>query len=258
MPAIRLADSQAINWSDKMKLKKTAKPKPKKMTHSKTVNVQIMGKKYTVPEQLTIMKAMEHAGYRLLRGCGCRGGFCGACGTIYRKEGEYKLYVGLACQTVVEDGMIFSQIPYFPVKKAIYDIQALKANPEEIFKQYPEIFRCLSCNTCTKICPQDLSVMDYVQALIKGDISKAAELSFDCIMCGLCASRCPAEISQPQVAILARRLFSKYIVPPAAHLSERLKEIESGKFSEAVKDIMSRDEIALKKMYSERQIEPGD
>ena len=42
------------------------------------VNVYFYGKKYSVPADLTIMAAMEYAGYRLVRGCGCRHGFCGA------------------------------------------------------------------------------------------------------------------------------------------------------------------------------------
>ena len=36
------------------------------------VNVYLFGKRYQVPESLTIMKAMEYAGYQLVRGCGCR------------------------------------------------------------------------------------------------------------------------------------------------------------------------------------------
>ena len=48
------------------------------------VRVFLFGKKYEVPSNLTIMKAMEYAGYQLIRGCGCRNGFCGACATIYR------------------------------------------------------------------------------------------------------------------------------------------------------------------------------
>jgi len=36
------------------------------------VNVFVMGKKYEVPASLTIMKALEYAGYKLVRGCGCR------------------------------------------------------------------------------------------------------------------------------------------------------------------------------------------
>ena len=39
------------------------------------VNVYFFGKKYTVPADLTIMTAMEYAGYTLKRGCGCRHGF---------------------------------------------------------------------------------------------------------------------------------------------------------------------------------------
>ena len=58
-------------------------------------NVYLFGKKYVVPASLTIMEAMENCGYRLVRGCGCRNGFCGACATIYRIAGdrELKAYV---------------------------------------------------------------------------------------------------------------------------------------------------------------------
>ena len=52
------------------------------------VNVFLFGKKYEVPSDLTIMEAMEYAGYQLVRGCGCRNGFCGACATVYRIKGD--------------------------------------------------------------------------------------------------------------------------------------------------------------------------
>ena len=55
------------------------------------VNVFLFGKKYEVPASLTIMEAMEYAGYQLVRGCGCRNGFCGACATIYRIAGDREL-----------------------------------------------------------------------------------------------------------------------------------------------------------------------
>ena len=79
------------------------------------VAIYIMGKRYEVPRNLTIMKAMEYAGLRFIRGCGCRGGFCGACGTVYRIKGDYKLKAGLACQQVVEEDMYLTQMPFFPV-----------------------------------------------------------------------------------------------------------------------------------------------
>ena len=184
----------------------------------KSVSIYIMGKRYEVPQGLTIMKALEHAGYRLVRGVGCRGGFCGACGTVYRTEGDYKIKVGLACQAVVEDGMHLTQIPFFPANKSVYDITEVEPTAEEILKEYPELYRCVACNTCTKSCPQDIEVMDYVQAALRGDIAKAADLSFDCIMCGLCAARCPAEIVQYHIGLLARRLYGRYVAPKAAHV----------------------------------------
>jgi succinate dehydrogenase/fumarate reductase-like Fe-S protein len=222
----------------------------------KMIAIYIMGKKYLVPEGLTIMRAMEHAGYRFIRGCGCRSGFCGACGTVYRKEGDYRLKVGLACQTLVEDGMHLVQIPFFPANKAIYKMDELSPLPEQVHKLYPEIFRCVGCNSCTKICPQEISVMDYMSAVIRGDIEKAADLSFDCIQCGLCAARCPAETVQYNVAILCRRIYGKYIAPKAPHLSERIEEIKEGKFDNELSELMKKGKEELRKMYAEREIEP--
>ena len=40
------------------------------------VTVFLFGKKYEVPESLTIMEAMEYSGYQLVRGCGCRNAGC--------------------------------------------------------------------------------------------------------------------------------------------------------------------------------------
>ncbi len=111
----------------------------------KLIPIYIMGKKYEVPSSLTIMRAMEWAGYKLIRGAGCRSGFCGACATVYRIKGDYRLRIGLACQTVVEPEMYLAQIPFFPAEKAIYDIEELKPTPEQLFQIYPEILRCLSC-----------------------------------------------------------------------------------------------------------------
>ena len=90
------------------------------------VNVFVMGKKYEVPASLTIMKALEYAGYKLVRGCGCRNGFCGACATIYRIKGKNELKTCLACQTQVQEGMYVASIPFFPTDKRTYDINDLK------------------------------------------------------------------------------------------------------------------------------------
>jgi hypothetical protein len=156
------------------------------------VPIFIMGKRYEVPSSITIQKAFEYAGYQLIRGCGCRGGICGACGTVYRFPGSYKIEVGLACQTVVQPNMYLTQIPFFPATKSIYDMEKIKPTIETLVKAYPELLRCLQCNTCTKSCPMDIEVMDYMAAAMRGDVARLAELSFDCLMCCLCTSRCPA------------------------------------------------------------------
>ena len=221
------------------------------------VPIYIMGKRYDVPPSLTIMKAMEWAGYSLVRGVGCRGGFCGACATVYRIKDDPKLYFGLACQTVVQTEMYLAQIPFFPAKRANYDITKLKAESATLFKMYPELLRCLGCGTCTKACPQELDVKGYMAAAMRGDISAVANMSFDCIMCGLCSARCPAEEPQYNIAILSRRLYGRYLAVRSEHLEKRVVAIKSGEYDAEISRLkqMSLDE--LKQLYKARDIEPN-
>ncbi len=222
------------------------------------IPVYIMGKRYMVPPTLTIMKAMEYAGYKLIRGVGCRGGFCGACATTYRIKGDPKLYFGLACQTVVEPDMYLAQIPFFPAQRSSYDITEMQPTPTTLFSTYPELLRCLGCGACTKACPQDLDVRQYMAAGMKGDIATMADLSFDCIMCGLCAARCPAEEAQYNIAILARRLYGRYLAPRSAHLQDRLEELKAGKFDAALEELKGLDREELVERYKAREIEPEE
>ena len=221
------------------------------------IPIYIMGKKYMVPPTLTIMKALEYSGYQLIRGVGCRGGFCGACATVYRLPGDYRLQIGLACQTVVQPGMYLAQIPFFPAQRAAYRLDELEPTFQTVFTLYPELMRCLSCGTCTKACPQDIDVKQYMADAMRGDIHAVADRSFDCIMCGLCAARCPAEEAQYNIAILCRRLYGKYLAPKAKHLAERVQEIEEGKWDAALEELKSLSEEELRKRYNERDIEPA-
>ena len=219
------------------------------------VTVFIMGKGYQVPAEATIMGAMEYAGYQIKRGAGCREGFCGACATVYRLPGDYKIYTGLACTTIVEKDMWLSQLPAIPAHKSIYDINKIEPNVATIQKLYPEVFRCVACNSCTKACPQDLEVMDYIQAAKRGDIEAVMDLSFDCLCCGLCAIRCPAEIVQFNVGILAKRLYGKYLAPKSKELNIRIKEIKKNKYNKEYNDLMTANKKDLKKQYYARDME---
>jgi Fe-S oxidoreductase len=218
------------------------------------VKIFILGKEYTVPSSLTIMKAMEYAGYRFVRGSGCRAGFCGACATVYRIKGDHKLRAALACQKTVEAGMYLSQIPFTPAEKANYNLGKLRPSPSILIQYYPEIAKCLSCNTCSKACPQDLDVMGYVQAALRGNLEEVAQLSFDCLSCGLCAIRCPAEIVPYNVALLARRLYGKYLLRLAPDVEQRISEIEEGKFTKEISELMTMKLDDLKMRYSEREV----
>ncbi|MBR6766725.1 MAG: 2Fe-2S iron-sulfur cluster binding domain-containing protein [Clostridia bacterium] len=219
------------------------------------VNVFLYGKKYEVPSDLTIMEAMEYAGYKLVRGVGCRNGFCGACSTVYRIKGDRELHAALACSTKVEDNMYVATLPFFPLVKEVYDINKIRADEQIMMQLYPEIYSCVGCNACTKACSQGLNVMQYIAHAQRGEYAKCAEISFDCVMCGICSSRCPAGISHPQVAMLARRLNGKYIAPESKHLTERVKEIEDGLCAEAMEAIMAKPIEELKELYNHRDIE---
>lgn len=221
----------------------------------KLATISIMGKAYEVPAEATIMGAIEYAGHQIIRGAGCREGYCGACATIYRLPGDYKIYTGLACMTMIEEGMTLTQVPYVPAEKAIYDIEELKPNVTAIQQMYPSVFRCVACNTCTKSCPQGLQVMDYIQAAKRGDIASVMDLSFDCVVCGMCMLRCPAEITQPLVGILAKRLYGRYLRKDSPELAERVKAVEDGAYNAEYAELMSMNRKDLSDRYYARDSE---
>lgn len=242
------------------KTKKTSKPakpgkKAKTKTDEKMVTVYIMGKGRSVPADATIMGAIEYVGYQIIRGAGCREGFCGACATVYRLHGDYKIHAGLACTTLVQDGMYLSQLPSIPAEKPVYDIKKLKPDLITFQMIYPEVFRCVACNTCTKACPQELEVMDYIQAIFRGDLEEAMDLSFDCLCCGLCALRCPAEIVQYNVGLLAKRLYGRYLSPKSKEVTRRIREVKKKAYDDEYTELIKMGAEELKDKYYQRDIE---
>jgi ferredoxin len=219
------------------------------------VEIYIYNQRYEVPDGLTILKAFEWAGFHLTRGVGCRGGFCGACSTVYRIVGDYRLRYALACQTVVEDGMILGPVPFFPAQRPAYSLENLLPEGSTLMALYPEILRCYGCNTCTKACPQEIDVLSYMSAALRGDIQALADISFDCILCGLCVARCPAELVPYNVSLLGRRLYGKYLAPPAAHLHQRVQEIADGYYETDLNELKAMALVELQALYNARQIE---
>ncbi len=223
--------------------------------HATLITMQLMGKSYSVPGGLTIMAAIEYAGYKLVRGAGCRGGFCGACPTLYRRDGSHRIFTALACQTIVEDGMCLVQMPFVPLLSRPYLLEAVEPHPNVMLQHFPEIAGCVACNTCTRACPQGLPVMDYIQASLRGDIERAALLSFDCISCGICSSRCPADIKHYAVGLLARRIYGKYITPAAPHLAGRVEAINAGRFASELAELATLSPAELRVRYEQRNFE---
>lgn len=220
-----------------------------------SIQIHIMGKTYEVPAGLTIMDAMEYAGCRFTRGAGCRSGFCGACPTVYRREEDYRLQFALACQQRAEDGMYLVQLPFTPAPRVVYDLEQVDPSENLLLQHYPEIARCVACNTCTKACPQDIEVMDYIQAALRGDITRTAQLSFDCIHCGLCTLRCPADIKHYHMAQMARRVYGRYLSPVPQHLQDRIDEIQRGEWDAELSQLMNMNLEQLQQAYAARQRE---
>ncbi|MFB0556330.1 MAG: 4Fe-4S dicluster domain-containing protein [Dehalococcoidia bacterium] len=218
------------------------------------LDIYIMGKRYQVPEGLTIMTALEYCGYRLIRGCGCRAAFCGACGTVYNFKNDPTLRYALACQKLVEQDMYLTQIPFFPASKPDYDLEKMESTGEQILKIYPELVTCFGCNNCTKSCPQDLEVMEFMSAAIRGDIKEVAIKSFDCLMCGLCAARCPQGLVPYNIALLSRRLYGRYMAPRSKQISERIAEIKAGKFDAEIEELQKMGIEQLKRRFDGRKI----
>jgi Na+-translocating ferredoxin:NAD+ oxidoreductase RnfC subunit len=145
-----------------------------------------------------------------------------------------------------------------PMNRADYHLEALKVHPDILGRIYPEIYRCLQCNTCTRVCPMEIQVMDYIGHAIRGDIEKVATLSFQCIQCGACAAKCPAEISQAHVALLARRIYGRHILPLPESLSQRISDVKTGRYHRVLDRLTQLQTEELMKVYTLREQEPQE
>lgn len=217
----------------------------------KMVTVEIAGKKYEVPEGITVIKALWYAGQEVIRGIGCLGGFCGACATYYRTKDDPKVKTCLACQTAVQDGMSFSMVPPFPARKATYNLAELKDPKQDLFNLYPEAPLCRNCNACTEACPQTIDVREGVWRAVFGDFKAVSEMFMDCVMCGLCAPVCIADIAPNFVALYASRVQGAHLTERPERLERRIKDIAEGKYKDEWDRIFKMNEQELAKVCAE-------
>ncbi len=219
--------------------------------HPKMVTVEIAGKKHEVPEGITMLKALWYTGQEVIRGVGCLGGFCGACATYYRTKDDPKVKTCLACQTAVHDGMSFSMMPPFPARKATYDLAVLTDPKQDLFNLYPEAPLCRNCNACTEACPQKIDVREGVWRAVFGDFKAVSEMFMDCVMCGMCAPVCIADIAPSLVAVYASRAQGVHFTEKPARLTQRIKEIEDGRFKDEWARVLKMNEQELTKACAE-------
>ena len=217
----------------------------------KTVNISVFGKAYDVPKGITLLNAFEYAGLDTVKGSGCKNGVCGACSALYKMEGEKEIKSCLACQKTVEDGMCILKFPLESSDKKAYNIEK---NENIMNSVYPEIYSCVGCNLCTKLCVKKIDVKRYIEYAQKGDFAKCAQVSSECVMCSACSVKCPAGIDHKNVALLAKRITGKYIIKRSKSLEKKLKEVKSDGFIKDFEDYVNMPESELKGIYNESRL----
>jgi acetyl-CoA decarbonylase/synthase complex subunit alpha len=84
--------------------------------------------------------------------------------------------------------------PRLTMKMApIREEMGIKALPnEEELKELTE--RCVQCGACELVCPNNLPIMEAMEAAVTGDMSKFELVHDQCVGCGRCDQSCPKEI----------------------------------------------------------------
>lgn len=180
----------------------------------------------------SLLQAWVAAGLPLTENVGCMGqGVCGACRVLVRRSGERLAQTGLACETLVEDGM---QVAFINLSRGSrphpYDLHSLGDSWDAIARideLFPEAKRCRHCGGCDSACPKGIQVEQMVNLAAVGQTYAAAELFDDCVQCNLCVAACPEHIDPAHLGQLVRRMTAAMTLRPS-DLIMRLHELEAG------------------------------
>jgi ferredoxin len=197
------------------------------------LSVLINDRSCQIPQCVTAIQALWYAGQRHVKGLGCLGGSCGACVFSYRIGNDPTIKTGLACQTLVEEGMQFTfppqPSPVIMKPGASYTLQDLQPTKAQLIKFYPEARRCTNCMACNWVCPQLIDARSLVRCSTADDFNTAAERYTTCIMCGLCATVCDVGIAPQRIGLFAHRAVGRTLEVPT-QLVARIEQIRSGDY----------------------------
>jgi Fe-S oxidoreductase len=195
-----------------------------------TVEVELHGAVHTVPAGVTVLMALWYAGFETVHGAGCLGGACGACTVSWRLPDVMATQTGLACQTVVQEGMAVTLLPIDPPHKPRYRMAELDDPAEALFTIYPETRRCTNCDACTQVCPQDIPVRQTVRHMMNQRFDEVAPAFDECVMCGLCNLVCEVQIAPNLLGIYARKAVGR-AAPAPPELARTMADVGEGRLA---------------------------
>ncbi len=151
------------------------------------------GEVIEVPEDKSILQALDDSGYHVERSCS--NGLCGACKTPYLQgEPDHKdmILSGEEQSQYLTVCVSRSKTPEIVLDLPDPATESLPATATTIAVAVVNSSLCVGCLTCVRICPFEVPRIDAELAGV-GSISGVAVIEeAECRGCGVCVAACPA------------------------------------------------------------------